>query len=81
MTRYTDTDGNTTVLCDHCRADLSPGSTALMLSPGKVENGYAARDYDRGELILCPACAGVVNQIMRIMGIKRADMSTLQEAA
>lgn len=82
MTKYTDTNGNSVILCDHCRCDLPVASSVFTLAPGKVADGYISRDYDKGEMILCPTCAAVVGQIMALMGIKRADsISIVQEAA
>jgi len=82
MTIYTDTEGKTIVLCDHCCCDMAQGSPAFMLSPGRVAEGFVSRDYARGELLLCPACARIVGQIMNLVGIKRADsLLVAQEAA
>ena len=81
MTRYTDTNGNSLILCDHCHSDLPQGSPVFTLAPGRVADGYVSRDYDKGELILCPTCATVVGQIMNIMGIRRADSITVQQEA
>lgn len=82
MTRYTDTSGTTIILCDHCRTDMAQGSSAFTLAPGRVGDGYINRDYDRGEMVLCPTCAAIVGQIMNLMGIRRADSMTIcQEAA
>jgi hypothetical protein len=81
MTKYTDTNGNSVILCDHCRADMPLGSPAFTLAPGRIADGYIARDYDKGELILCPSCAVVVGQIMTLMGIKRADSMTITAEA
>lgn len=82
MTRYTNTNGDTTILCDHCRTDMAQGSSVFTLAPGRVGDNYVNRDYDKGEMVLCPACAAIVGQIMSIMGIKRADSMTItQEAA
>jgi len=82
MTTYTDTEGNSIVLCDNCRCDMQKGSPAFTLSPGKVAGSYVSRDYDRGEMILCPDCSSIVGQIMNLMGVKRADnLTVIQEAA
>ena len=82
MTKYTDTKGNSIILCDHCRCDMQHGSPAFTLAPGRVSDGYVSRDYDKGEMILCPVCAAIVGQIMNLMGIKRADsLAIVQEAA
>lgn len=82
MTTYTDTDGKTVLLCDHCRSDLPLGSPAFLLSPGEVGNGYVGRDYARGELVICPTCARIVGQIMTLMGLKRADsLTVIRDAA
>jgi len=81
MTRYTDTNGNNLMLCDHCHADLPTGSPVFTLAPGRVADSYVSRDYDKGEMILCHNCAVIVGQIMNIMGIKRADTLTIQQEA
>lgn len=77
MTKYTDTNGNSVILCDHCKTDLPKESPVFTLAPGRVADGYITRDYDKGELILCPTCASIVGQIMNLMGIKRADSMTV----
>ena len=82
MTKYTDTNGNNIILCDNCRCDLPQGDAAFVMAASKIADGYVSRDYDKGEMILCPTCASIVGQIMNLMGIKRADSLTLcQEAA
>lgn len=82
MTKYVDTHGNQIIMCDHCRTDMPAGTVAFTLAPGRIADGYISRDYDRGELVLCTSCAGVVSQIMNLMGIKRADNLTIpQEVA
>ncbi len=81
MTRYTDTNGNNLILCDHCHTDLPTGSPVFTLAPGRVAESYVSRDYDKGEMILCPNCTAIVGQIMNIMGIKRADSLNIQQEA
>lgn len=83
MTTFTNIEGKSTVICDHCRCDLDQGSTAFILSTGKIaEGGYCSRDYSKSEMVICPDCAKVIGQIMTIMGNKRADnLIILQEAA
>ena len=82
MTKYTDTNGNNFILCDNCRCDLPQGASAFTMAASKVADGYVTRDYDKGEMILCPVCASTVAQIMNLMGIKRADsLAVVQEAA
>ncbi len=82
MTTYTDTKGNHIMLCDHCRSDMRTGSQAFMLSPCKVADNYVSRDFDKGEMILCPDCSNLMGQVLHLMGMKWADCLTLaQEAA
>lgn len=82
MTTYTDIEGKSIILCDHCRCDMPQGGPAFTLSPGKVAEGYVSRNYDRTEMVLCAACARIVGQIMSLMGVKRAEsLAIVQEAA
>lgn len=82
MTRYTDTNGKSVILCDHCRCDMPQGSPAFTMSPGRIAEGYIARDYDKGELVFCLSCAAMVGQIMTLIGVKPAAcMTIVQEAA
>lgn len=81
MTKYTDTDGNSIILCDHCRRDMLQGEPAFTLSPGIIKEGYVGRDYDKAELVLCPSCTRMVGQVLNLMGVKRADNLAILEAA
>ncbi|QXE87377.1 hypothetical protein KP003_02920 [Geomonas nitrogeniifigens] len=82
MTRYTDFNGSNILLCDHCRADMPQGSPAFSLAPGTVGDGYLARDYNKGEIILCPNCSSIVSEIISLLVNKRTDKVTIvQEVA
>lgn len=73
MTKYTDTRGKQTVLCDQCRRDMPIGTPAFTLAPGTVAEGYINRDYLKGEMVLCPECTHVVGEGLARLGMKWAD--------
>lgn len=82
MARYTDFRGKQIILCDHCRQDMPLDSPAFTLSPGKVAESYISRDYDKGEMVLCPTCADTVGQVLTLLGPRRSDrFIPTQEAA
>lgn len=81
MTRYTDTMGNHVLMCDHCKKDMPLASDAFTMAPGKVADNYISRDYDRGEVVVCPECAGTIGKVLQLMGVKRAETLILLEAA
>ncbi|MBJ6799750.1 hypothetical protein [Geomonas propionica] len=81
MTRYTDTRGNHILLCDSCRQDMPAGTPAITIAPGRTADGFVSRDYDKGELILCAACASSLGYLMTMLGIKRAESLTATKEA
>jgi len=93
MTRFTDCEGKQIILCDNCRQDMTVGDSVFSFSPGKVSDGYISRDYDKGEIVVCPVCAEQVTRmvtllsdisirgsIARQLGFGRAFNPTLQPA-
>ena len=55
MTTFTNIEGKSIALCDHCRCDIDHGSTAFMMSPGKIsDGGYCTRDYSKSDMVVCP---------------------------
>lgn len=82
MTRYTDVEGRSVILCDQCRQDIPVGGKAFTLSPGKIADGYVSRDYEKAEMVLCPVCAHAMGRVLAIMGTRYADHLIIhQEAA
>lgn len=81
MTKYTDLAGNTITICDHCREDIPQGNAVLTVSPGIIKDNYVSKDYEKGELVLCPSCTRTVGQVLNLMGVKRADNMALLAAA
>ena len=94
MTRFTDCEGKQIILCDNCRRDMTMGESVFSFSPGKVSDGYISRDYDKGEIVLCPTCAEQVTRmvtllsdisirggIVRQLGFGRAVATVIQPAA
>lgn len=82
MIRLTDIQGNGTILCDHCRCDIPQGSHILSMNPGKVDDGFIARDYSKGEIVICPDCAGTLSTMLSLTGPRRALALVIhQEAA
>lgn len=94
MTRFTDCEGKHTILCDNCRQDMTVGESVFSFSPGKVSDGYISRDFDKGEIVLCPTCAEQVTRmvtllsdisirggIVRQLGFGRAVATVIQPAA
>jgi hypothetical protein len=73
MTKYTDTEGNQTILCDQCRQDINVGEKAFTISPGIIADGYVKRDYDKGEMALCSSCAQSLGRVLAITGTRYAD--------
>lgn len=72
MTTYTDCNGARFVLCDHCRCNIPLESQVFTLNPSVVKEGYTARDYEKGELVLCNDCTLAVGQVLNFMSVKQA---------
>jgi hypothetical protein len=81
MTRYTNGYGKSIVVCDQCRKDIHLGANVYSLSPGKAEEGYITRDYEKTETVLCLECADTISRVLAIMGTRYADSLALREAA
>ena len=81
MTKYTDTEGNQTILCDQCRQDINVDEQAFTLSPGIIADGYVKRDYDKGEMVLCRTCAHSLGRILAITGTRYADNLITRQVA
>ena len=81
MTRYTNGNGKSIVLCDQCRKDIELGENVFSLTYGKVADGYTSRDYDKHETVLCLDCADTVSQVLALTGTRYADSLTIQQAA
>lgn len=82
MTTFTDSNGSRTVVCDHCRCDIPNDSLVFALYPSTVKDGYASREFDKGEMIFCNDCTGAVGQVLNLMRVKRARrLAHLQQAA
>ena len=67
MTRFTDCDGKHTILCDNCHLPMTAGNSVFSISPGKVSDGYIARDYEKGEIVLCAACAEQLSRLVTLL--------------
>jgi hypothetical protein len=73
MITYTDVEGSRCVVCNHCRCDIPDGANVFTLSPAEVKDGYASRDYDKGEIVFCPECSRTLGLLLNFKSIKRAE--------
>ena len=60
---------------------IPQGNAVFTVSPGIIKDNYVSKDYEKGELILCPSCTRTVGQVLNLMGVKRADNMALLAAA
>ena len=67
MTRYTDHAGQLSLLCDHCRNELPLGSSAYSVTVGKIDEGHLIRDYNKGEIVVCPVCATHITRLASLL--------------
>lgn len=79
--RYTNISGDSIVACDHCREDIAQGNPVFTVAPGKIEDGYIARDYNKGEMVLCPVCAKTLDQVLNLLSRKRPERPFLPRKA
>ena len=75
--RFTNISGDSMVACDHCREDIAQGNLVFTVAPGKIEGGYIARDYNKGEMVLCPRCAKTLDQVLSLLSRRRSEELSL----